>query len=203
VAGPTAPPREPPPEPPPYVYAATDIRPRQAREIELCAKASHFDWMYTGTAALGVVSGIFVNTQYLKQAEQPGVRMIGPAWIGLFWGGLLGGGYLSLPKCDPEWAYGPPPEGNIRADWPVAASIALIATATAPLMDYTFLGYVRPEWQDWERTTRVFVAMGTGLAGSLLPYVLSPTPWAAKKEIERIRVGAVSGGPFLSYTTSF
>ncbi len=187
----------------PYVYAATDIRPRQAREIELCAKASRFDWLYSGTFAVGVGVSIWANTQFLKQADQPGVRLIGPAIIGFTWGGLLTGSYLSLPKCDPLWAYGPPPEGDIVSYGPVAAAISLLAVVTAPAMDFIFLGAEKPEWQDWERTTRVVVAMGTGLVGSLFPYVFSPMPWAARKEIEKIRLGEVAGGPFVSYSMSF
>ena len=41
------------------------------------------------------------------------------------------------------------------------------------------------------------------MLGALLPYVISPKPWAAKKEIERIRLGEVAGGPFMSYTLAF
>lgn len=54
-----------------------------------------------------------------------------------------------------------------------------------------------------ERTGRVFVAMGTGVLGALLPYALPPRTWAAKKEIERIRLGQTAGGAFVSYTLSF
>jgi len=191
------------PDPPAYVYAASDIRPRQSREIELCAKASSFDWQYTGLFAAGVVGSVLLETQNLKQSGQPGVRLIGPGLVGFTWGGFLSGGYLSLPKCDPLWAAGSPPEGDVRAQWPLATVITIIAAATAPALDYTFLGAVKSEWQDWERVTRVFVGMGAGIAGSLFPYLLPPTTWAARKEIDRIRVGAVAGGPFVSYTLSF
>ncbi|MBX3185788.1 MAG: hypothetical protein KF819_02185 [Labilithrix sp.] len=193
----------PPPDPPAYVYAATDLRPRQPREIELCTKASEFDWMYTGASALGVGVSVFLNVGYLKQSDNGGVRMIGPAAIGFTWGMFLSGGYLSFPKCDPMFAYGPPPEGAVRADWPIAAAITLIAAATAPAIDYTFLGAVKPSWPVPERSARVFVAMGTGIVGSLLPYLLPPKTWAAKKEIERIRLGEVAGGPFVSYSLAF
>lgn len=187
----------------PYVYAATDIRPRQSREIQRCADASRFDWLYTGAFATGVGVSIWANTQILKQSGEPGVRLVGPGIIGFTWGGFLSGGYLSLPKCDPLWAYGTPPEGDVRSNVPLAAAISLLAVITAPAMDFVFLGPQKPEWQDWERSTRVFVAMGTGLVGSLFPYVFSPVPWAAKKEIERIRLGEVAGGPFVSYAVSF
>jgi hypothetical protein len=192
-----------PPDPPAYVYAATDYRPRQPREIELCTKASSFDWMYTGAMFLGFVASEYVSLAHLKQAEEPAVRLIGPGAIGFFWGGFLSGGYLSLPKCDPLWAYGPPPEGNVRLKWPLAAAITLIATVTAPVMDYTFLGPVPEHWAVRERSMRVFVAMGTGALGSLFPYLVPPRTWAAKLEIERIRIGEVAGGPFVSYGLAF
>jgi hypothetical protein len=192
-----------PPDPPAYVYAATDFRPRQAREIELCKKAADFDWMYTGSMALGLIGSEYLNLAVLKAQEQPGVRLIGPGLIGFFWGGFLSGGYLSLPKCDPLWASGAPPEGNVRAAWPMAAVITILATATAPAMDFIFLGAVPVHWTVTERSARVFVAMGTGAIGSLFPYFLPPQTWAAKKEIERIRIGEVAGGPFVSYTLKF
>ena len=193
----------PPPDPPAYVYAASDFRPRQAREIELCKAASDFDWMYTGSMTLAFVGAEYVNLAFLKSQEEPGARLVGPGIIGFFWGGLLSGGYLSLPKCDPMWADGAPPEGNVRASWPLAAAITIIATATAPVMDFTFLGAVPTHWTVPERSARVFVAMGAGALGSLFPYLLPPRTWAAKKEIERIRLGEVAGGPFVSYSLRF
>jgi hypothetical protein len=152
---------------------------------------------------LGLAGAEYLNLAVLKQQEEPGLRLIGPGVIGFFWGGFLSGGYLSLPKCDPMWAWGPPPEGNIRATWPIAAAITIISTVTAPALDFVFLGAVPVHWTDTERTTRVFVAMGSGALGALFPYVLPPRTWAARKEIERIRVGDVAGGPFISYRVTF
>jgi hypothetical protein len=192
-----------PPEPPAYVYAATDYRPRQPREIELCARASSFDWLYTSTMLVGFVATEYVNLQTLKPAEQPGVRLIGPGVMGFFWGGLLSGAYLSLPKCDPSWVDAPPPEGNVRADWPLAAAISLLATVTAPAIDFTFLGAVPVHWPVPERSGRVFLAMTTGLLGSLFPYVVPPKTWAARLEIQKIRLGEMAGGPFVSYGFAF
>jgi hypothetical protein len=191
------------PEPPAYVYAATDIRPRQPREIELCSKAGSFDWLYTGAMAVGVAGSEYVSLAFLKQSEKPGIRLLGPGTLGFFWGGLLSGGYLSLPKCDPYWTGGAPPEGNVRADWPLAAAISLLATVTAPVIDFTFLGAVPPHWTGTERSGRVFLAMGTGLIGSLFPYVFSPRTWSAHKEIMRLRLGEVANGPFVSYGFTF
>ncbi|MDB4933748.1 MAG: hypothetical protein JWP87_720 [Labilithrix sp.] len=192
-----------PPGVPAYAYAATDYRPRQPREIALCEKASSFDWLYTATFAALVAGSEYLSIGVLKQSETPGVRLIGPGLVGFSWGGFLSGGYLSLPKCDPLWAEGPPPEGNVRATWPMAAAITLVAAATAPAMDYVFLGAVPVHWPVPERSARVFIAMGTGILGSLFPYVVSPKTWAAKKEIERIRLGEVAGGPFVSYGFAF
>ena len=50
-----------PPDRPAYVYAATDYRPRQPREIALCEKASSFDWLYTGTMAAGLVGSEYLS----------------------------------------------------------------------------------------------------------------------------------------------
>lgn len=192
-----------PDEPAPYVYAATDLRPRQPREIELCAKASQFDWQYTGAFLLGFVASVYVNIDRLKHSGEPGVRLIGPGLVGFTWGGFLGGGYLSLPKCDPMWAYGPPPEGDVRSSWQLATIIAAVSAITAPVMDFTFLGPVKSEWTVPERSARVFIGAGFGALGALFPYLVSPTPWAAKKEIERIRLQGTPGGAWLGWQTAF
>ena len=191
------------PEPPGYVYAATDIRPRQTREIDLCKRAADFDYVYTGVMAAGLTASILVGTDQLKEAHQPGVRLLGPAAIGFFWGGFLSGGWLSLPKCDPLWAGGPPPEGDVRASWPLALTISMLVVATAPAVDYIFLGPVDTDWRVSERSARVFVAMGAGVLGSLFPYVVPPSTWAARKEIDRMRVTPVAGGAMLGWGTSF
>jgi hypothetical protein len=192
-----------PPDPPAYVYAASDFRPRQAREIELCKRAAGFDWMYTGAMAVGVFGAEYLNLAVLKPQEEPGVRLIGPGAIGFFWGGFLSGGYLSLPKCSPTWAAGAPPEGNVRTHWPIAVTISLLATITAPAFDFVFLGAVPIHWTVSERSARVFVAMGAGALGSLFPYVVPPRTWAARLEIDRIRIGEMAGGPFVSYGATF
>lgn len=191
------------PDQAPYVYAASDIRPRQTKEIELCEKASHFDWMYTGAFALGFAASVYVNIDQLKHTGEPALRLLGPGLVGFTWGGFLSGGYLSLPKCDPLWAYGPPPEGNVRAQWPLATVIAIVAGVTGPIMDYTFLGPVKQFWPVEERSARVFVAAGAGVLGSLFPYILPPRTWAAAKEIERMRVQGMPGGAQVSYVLAF
>lgn len=193
----------PPPEPPGYVYAASDLRPRQTREIELCKKASDFDWLYTGTMLAGEAASIYLSSTPLKEGESAPVRLLGPAAVGFFWGGFLSGGYLSLPKCDPLWAGGAPPEGDVRASWPMAVTISLISIATAPAIDYIFLGPVKPWWEVPERSARIFVAMGTGVLGSLFPYLVPPSTWAARKEIDKIRLAPVAGGATVGWGTAF
>ena len=54
----------PPPPPPPYVYAASDSRPRQAREIELCSRASSTDWVYLAGLGAGVVGTIALDVGF-------------------------------------------------------------------------------------------------------------------------------------------
>jgi hypothetical protein len=187
----------------PYVYAASDIRPRQTKEIELCEKASHFDWQYTGTFMLGFFASIYANIGHLKHSSEPGVRLIGPGLVGFTWGGFLSGGYLSLPKCDPLYAEGPPPEGNIRTIWPLATAISVVSGVTGPIMDYAFLGPVGKSWSVPERSARVFIGAAFGVIGSLFPYVLPPKTWSARKEIDRMRIEGMPGGASLTYTVRF
>ena len=190
-------------EEPPYAYAATDIRPRQQKEIELCEKASHFDWQYTGAMVLLTAGSVALNIGYLKHHGPASIRMIGPMTEGFFWGGFLGGGFLSLPKCDPLWAVGPPPEGNVRASWPIATAITVLAAVTAPFIDYTFLGPVKAGWSTEEKSARIFVAGAFGAIGALFPYVLPPRTWAAARQIEKMRVEGYRDGGILSYRLVF
>ncbi|MBX3230415.1 MAG: hypothetical protein KIT84_03225 [Labilithrix sp.] len=190
-------------EEPPYVYAPSDIRPRQAREIELCEQASGFDWMYTGAFALSFVGSVYLNIKHLKHMSPAPVRFIGPTLVGFTWGGFLGGGYLSLPKCDPLYAPGPGPDGNVRTTWPMALAIAMLAGVSAPIMDYNFLGPVKPFWEVAERSARVFIAGGFGVLGSLFPYLVPPRTWSAAKEIEKMRIEGYRDGAILSYRVIF
>lgn len=205
--GPSLPPSPsttaPPPEPPGYVYAATDLRPRQTREMELCRKASDFDWLYTGAMFTGVGASIYLSSTPLKEGDTAPIRLIGPAAVGLFWGGFLSGGWLSLPQCDPLWVGGPPPEGNVRVSWPMAVTISLIAVTTAPAIDYIFLGPVKSWWEVSERSARVFVAMGAGALGAFMPYVIKPRTWAARLELDKIRMAPVAGGATVGFGTTF
>src|SRR4051794_31395274 len=129
--------------------------------------------------------------------------MLGPALVGFTWGGFLSGGYLSLPKCDPLWAYGAPPEGDVRSSWPIAVAIATISGVTAPIMDYAFLGPLKQSWSVRERSERVFIGIGAGVIGAIFPYVLSPRTWSAAKEIQKIRAEGNPAGATFFYTTTF
>ena len=82
-------------------------------------------------------------------------------------------------------------------------TISLLATITAPAFDFVFLGAVPLHWTVPERSARVFVAMGAGALGSIFPYILPPRTWAARLEIDRIRIGEMAGGPFFSYGRTF
>lgn len=192
-----------PPESPPYVYAATDIRPRQQREIDLCEKASHTDWLYIGGLFALDVAGIYVDTQHAKYSDSQLFRLAMPSTLGLTWGATVSGLYLSMPKCSPEWAYGAPPEGNVRASWPAALSLALLGGITAPVVVWIETGPIPFDWNVRERSFRFILPGITGFAGALMPYLLPPKTWRAAKEIERIRVEATDKGAFVGYRFAF
>jgi hypothetical protein len=184
---------------PPTVYAANDQRPRGAREVDLCERASTTDWLYMGLSGASFVGAMYADVHYLKFVEQPGVRMIGPGLVGLTWGFTLGGGYLAQPKCSPDWVEYAPPEGDARTTWPIALGLGLFAGITAPMLEYYFLGGVPVEWSVWERRGRLFSAGGGALIGSFLPYLLPPKTWRNAKELEKLRLGV----GFVTYTTTF
>ena len=185
------------------MYAATDVRPRGPREIELCESASHTDYLYFGGTLLAFGLSIAADPLVFKFKEQPGVRLMGPALIGLTWGWTLGGGYLSMPKCGADWVTAAPPEGDFRASWPLAAALGLLAGVTAPIIVGYETGPVPLDWAVWERSARVFVSAGTGVLGALLPYALPPKTWRAAKELQRIRAGADGASAFISYSVRF
>lgn len=189
-----------------YAYAAGDIYPRDARERELCARASHPDWVYLGAlAALDVLAFGVGSSEGHKYASNVLVRMTGPAMIGVAWGATIGGAWLALPKCSPEWIGDPPREGNVRETWPVALSLALLAGATAPIVNGIAIGsYLPVEWTDFERAMHVVVAGIAGFGGALLPYAIPPRTVRAARELERIRLGMdARGGMFLGYSARF
>ncbi|HXN33533.1 MAG TPA: hypothetical protein VN894_16805 [Polyangiaceae bacterium] len=206
------------PPPPPasdaYVYAPGDIYPRTAHERELCAHASHPDWAYLGgLVGLDVATIWFGSWDKLKYSGSLPLRMSGPAAIGLGWGATVGGAWLALPKCSTRWVASPPLEGDVRAQWPLAVSMALLAGATAPIVNAIAIGTCNPPecqeglpagWTTFEREMHLVVAGVAGFAGALLPYLVPPRTWSAAREIERIRFGTDGrGGMFLGYSSRF
>jgi hypothetical protein len=211
-----------PPEPPvpPAVYAPGDIYPRGPRERELCAAAGRPDWLYLGGLLALDVGAIALGTsQAIKYfaGSTPGavaVRLSGPAAIGLTWGATVGGAWLALPACDARWVGEMPREGAVRATWPVALSLALLAAATAPIVNAiaiggcdassaTCQGGLPADWTTLEREMHVVTAAIAGFGGALLPYVLPPRTWAAAREIDRLRFGAGGRGAYVGYAVAF
>jgi hypothetical protein len=204
------------PPAPPAAYAPGDIYPRGAQEAELCASASHPDWLYLGGLAVFDTAAVaFGSEQRVIYATSLPLRLAGPAAIGLAWGATLGGGWLALPKCDSHWVGETPREGAVRAEWPVALSLAVLSGLTAPIVDAIAVGTcdqrqpwcgsgLPREWTTLEREAHVAVAAAFGMGGALLPYLLPPRTWAASRELDRLRFGADGrGAAFLRYETHF
>jgi hypothetical protein len=196
-----------PPSPPAtYAYAPGDIYPRTPRERELCAAASDPDWLYlAGLVALDTGAIWFGSTDTVKYSASVPLRIAGPAVVGVTWGATVGGAWLALPKCSLHWVDEPPLEGDVRATWPLALSLALVAASTAPIVNAIAIGSNLPlEWSNFERVMHVVAAGVAGFGGALLPYLLPPRTWRAAREIERIRFGATpGGGVYLGYTAAF
>jgi len=196
-----------PPAPPAqYASAPGDIYPVGPRERDLCAQASHPDWLYLGAlAALDTAAIWFGSSATVKFANNQALSYSGPAMIGLTWGATLGGGWLALPKCSPDWVGATPPEGGVRAAWPLALAIAMLAGATAPVVDGIAVGYNLPaSWSTVDREMHVVTAAVAGFGGALLPYLIPPRSWAASVELDRIRVGPTAhGGAFVGYSVAF
>lgn len=173
------------------VYAPADVAPRGQREAELCDRASRTDWLYLGALLALDVGGILVEAQgSLQNSDTTALHFVGPVALGLPWGATLGGGYLALPKCDPQWVTAPAREGDVRASWPLALAIGLLAGATAPVIDSIVIGGYPQQWSTTERSLHVLTAGVAGFTGALLPYLLPPRTWSAARELQHLRVGA-------------
>jgi|CZKU01.1.fsa_nt_gi hypothetical protein len=201
--------------------APGDIYPRDSREHDLCARASHPDWFYLGGLALLDVGTVWASTTItLKYSPNLLLRSTGPLMIGFAWGATLGGGWLALPKCSLEWVGESPREGRARPSWPLAVSIAMLAGFTAPIVSFIAIGYCSLDPDNpattpcqqgfiaststFEREMRLVLAGVAGFGGALLPYLIPPTTVRAAREIDRLRIGVDGrGGGFIGYSGTF
>ncbi len=190
-------------DPPAYHYvAATDIAPHGKVERELCAKASHPDWLYFLPLLALDVGSVWLDNA-LKFQDEPAVRLLGPSAVGFAWGATVGGSYLALPKCDMDFVRFSPPEGDVRPTWPVALSLALLAGATAPVIVGVETGALDPHWTTTERAMRLVLSGTTGFIGAFIPYLLPPKTWRAQQQLEKLRFGVTASGAMASYTLAF
>ena len=199
----------PPPPPPAEVApalpraAATDFYPRDARERELCDKASTPDWLYLAFPPLFVAGTIALDSQVFKTDGNPAVRTIGSSLVGVTWGFFVGAWWPAMPKCSPHWVPGAPPEGNVRVDWPIALAIALFAGATAPVVVAIEAGLATDAWDNTERVLHTVLPGVFAFGTALLPYLFAPKTLRAARELQNLRASADSRGAFVSYTLHF
>jgi hypothetical protein len=195
------------PPPPPAITAAApgDIHPRNEREKELCTRASHPDWLYLGGLAVIEAAGIaYGSYEPGWNSAHLGVRMISPVVVGLTWGTTVGGVWLAMPQCDDNWVATPPREGNIRTHWQLALSLALLAGATAPIVNGIIVGSTEPQsWTTFEREMHLVTAGVAGFAGAFLPYLVPPRSWTAARELDHLRLGADARGVSVGYSVTF
>jgi hypothetical protein len=190
----------PPPPPPPvpaaeYSYAPGDIYPRGDRERALCDRASRPDWLYlSGLALLNAGAITYGSVGDIQDSPNAAVRFTAPVFVGLAWGAAIGGGWLALPHCDPHYLGGSPREGDVRANWPLALSLALLGGMTAPVINEILVGNEPQDWTTPERTMHVVAAGLAGFGGALLPYLLPPSTWSAARELENLRFGVDARG---------
>ena len=95
--------------------------------------------------------------------------------------------------------------GRAGRSWPVALSLALLAGATAPIINGIVVGsnFTTPcppgaacpqSWTTFEREVHLVAAGVAGFAGAFLPYLVPPPSWAAARELDHLRVGADARG---------
>jgi len=181
-----------------YVYAPGDIYPRTAEERRLCGEASTPDWAYlTGLVGLDAGAIAIASLGALSNSTSLPARFVGPVAIGITWGATVGGAWLAVPKCSPEWVGEAPREGTMRSTWPVALSLALLAGATAPVINAIVSGYdTSSPWSTFEREMHIVAAGLAGFGGAFIPYLLPPRTWAAARELDRIRFGTDGRGTY-------
>jgi hypothetical protein len=112
-----------------------------------------------------------------------------------------------MPKCEPHWVPTAPREGQVRIKWPLALSIALAASISAPVIMGVATGPLQTDdkhtWSTEERASRLLISGGFAFAGALLPYLLPPRTWRAARELERIRLSGDSRGTCATYGFAF
>jgi len=176
-------------EPP---FPAIEFGPANPAQATLCAKASHFDWLYMTGMTLADAGAIVLDSQVFQSSGEAGVRLVGPGLVGLTWGWTVGGSYLTLPQCSLDWVNTTEPEGDARSDPPLALALgfSLLAAATAPVIVgvETGEGPATLLWSPGERAVRLVIAGVTGAVGSTLPYLLPPRSWRAMKELRRLKL---------------
>jgi hypothetical protein len=140
--------------------------------------------------------------------------------IGVTWGATVGGAWLAMPKCDHHWVGESPREGDVRANWPVALSLAALAGVSAPIVNAIAIGGcgntaapgmpancqggLPAQWTTFEREMHIVAAGLSGFGGALLPYLLPPRTWSAARELDKLRFGAdARGNVFVGYSVAF
>jgi hypothetical protein len=162
-----------------------------------------------GLVVLDVGAIAFASNGTVKYDTNLALRYGAPIAVGLTWGATVGGAWLALPKCSPTWVGEAPPEGGVRETWPLALAFALLAGATAPVVNGIAIGSTLPQnWSDQERVGHLIAAGVAGFVGALVPYLVPPKTWSAARELERLRLGVgpgPGGGPsaFVGYGATF
>jgi hypothetical protein len=191
---------------PSYARAPGDIYPRGARERALCDIASHADWEYlVGLVLLDSGAVVVGSLNKIKSSPTLPARFVGPTAIGFAWGLTVAGAWLAMPKCSPEWVGESPREGTVHVTWPIALSFALLAGATAPVVNAVIAGYdTTSPYSTLEREMHIVAAGLAGFGGALIPYLVPPRTWAAVQELDRIRIGPDGrGGWCFGYVARF
>jgi hypothetical protein len=209
------------PPPPPAIVepafprvAATDFYPRGSHESHLCESASHPDWLYLAIPPLLLAGAIALDTQVFKYDwasfgggkdtnGSAAMRDVGPVLVGATWGIFLGSFYPSMPKCSMHFATTAPPEGQVRTDWPVALAFAMLAAATAPIVDYIAIGPVPDSWTDSERISRIAFSASLAFGAALIPYLVPPKTLRHARELYNLRASVSAQSSFVSYTLHF
>ena len=183
--------------------AATDNYARSERERDLCETASKPDWLYLTIPFALSAGAVVLDSLVMKYDPNEAVRDLGPALVGLTWGTFIGAFWPSMPKCQSHYVTTAPPEGDVRASWPVAFAFALLAGATAPVVDYIAIGPVPDAWGNAERVSRIVISGTIAFGAAFIPYLIPPrTVWAAR-QLQHLRASVSAQSSFVSYTFQF